>query len=590
MSPEPMAKKGTNQPAKENLKAFTHMKDLQESTETTFETSKPTITGGHLVARALKAEGIETIFTLSGGHVMDIYDGCYDAGIRVIGVRHEQAASHAADAWTRLTGIPGCAVVTAGPGVTDALTGVANAWRAQTPMLLIGGQGPICQTLRGPLQELNHVDLMRPITKFATSVYDAARIPEILGMAFREAYNGRPGPVFVEIPMDVQFSAVDKNSVVDPGKYRSRGKTYGDVKLVEEAARLLSGAQRPAILAGSQVWHCRGVAELEEFAGKLGAPVYLNGQARCALPPDSPLLFQRSRREGLAKADVILVLGTPFDFRLGYGKVMGPDAKIIQVDLDQGELGHNRGVDLGITGDSAAVLAQLAAAVRKVSPGQTRPWLEHLRDLEQKALEKDLPFLNSDAIPIHPLRLAKEINDSLTEDTIFIGDGGDVVTFAASVIQLRKPGHWLDPGPLGTLGVGMPYALAAKTAFPDKEVFLLFGDGAFGFNGFEFDTAVRYKLPLVSVVGNNASWAQVRYGQISRYGQVRGDVANLLAPTRYDRIVKDMGGHGEQVTEPKDIRPALERARASGKPACVNVMVDPDVYSPTTIRNTFYKY
>jgi hypothetical protein len=262
---------------------------------------------------------------------------------------------------------------------------------------LFGGQGPICQTLRGPLQELNHVDLMRPITKFATAVYDAARIPEILGMAFREAYNGRPGPVFVEIPMDVQFSAVDKNSVVDAGKYRSRGKTYGDVELVEDAARLLSGAQRPAILAGSQVWHCRGVAELEKLAGKLDAPVYLNGQARCALPPDSPLLFQRSRREGLAKADVILVLGTPFDFRLGYGKVMGPDAKIIQVDLDQGELGHNRGVDLGITGDSAAVLAQLAAAVGKVPPGQTRPWLEHLRAVEQKALEKDLPFLNSDA-------------------------------------------------------------------------------------------------------------------------------------------------------------------------------------------------
>jgi acetolactate synthase-1/2/3 large subunit len=547
------------------------------------------VTGGHLVARALKAEGIEAIFTLCGGHIIDIYDGCTDAGIRIIDVRHEQAAAHAADAWTRLTGMPGCAVVTAGPGTTDAVTAVANAWRAQVPMLLIGGQGPLKQAHMGSLQELDHVALMKPITKFATTVYHTERIPEVLGMAFRQAYDGRPGPVFVEIPADVLFATVDESAVVDPGQYRSRGKVYGDVKLVEEAARLLALAERPAVLAGSQVWHCRGVAELRAFVEAARVPVYLNGAARGTLPADHPHLFVRSRRDALAQADVILVLGTPFDFRLGYGRRLAPDANIIQVDLDYGELGHNRGIDIGITGDAAAVLGQLASALGNVPAERRKAWLEHLRGVEQKALAKDLPLLNSDAVPIHPLRLAREINDFMREDTIFIGDGGDVVTISASVIHPRQPGQWLDPGPLGTLGVGMPFAIAAKVAFPRKEAFILFGDGAFGFNGFEFDTAVRFRLPVVSIVGNNAAWNQIRYGQIARYGAERGDIANLLAATRYDRVVEALGGYGEYVTEPREICPALERARASGKPACVNVMIDPNVYSSGTMNQTMYK-
>jgi acetolactate synthase-1/2/3 large subunit len=553
-------------------------------------TSQPrTISGGHLVAHALKAEGIEAIFTLCGGHIIDIYDGCTDAGIRIVDMRHEQAAAHAADAWSRLTGIPGCAVVTAGPGLTDSVTAVANAWRAQVPMLLIGGQGPLRQAHMGALQELDHVGLLRPITKFATTVYHTERIPEILGMAFRQACSGRPSPVFVEIPVDVLFAAVPENAVIDPGKYRSPGRVYGDEKLIAAAAQLLRRAERPAVLAGSQVWHCRGSQVLQTFAEAARVPVYCNGSARGSLPPTHPLLFNRSRHEALSQADVILILGTPFDFRLGYGKRLAADAQVIQVDLDYGEIGHNRGVDVGITGDSAVVLGALTAAVGQVPAEGRKAWLEHLRGVEQKAREKDLPLLNSNAVPIHPLRLAKEINDFLTEDTIFIGDGGDVVTISASVIQTHRPGQWLDPGPLGTLGVGMPFAIAAKVAQPHKEAFILFGDGAFGFNGFELDTAVRFNLPVVSVVGNNAAWNQIRYGQIAKYGPERGDLANLLAPTRYDRVVAALGGHGEHVTEPKDIRPALDRARASGKAACVNVMIDPNVYSSGTMNQTMYK-
>lgn len=547
-----------------------------------------TLTGGHLVAQALKAEGIEAIFTLCGGHIMDVYDGCASAGIRIVDVRHEQAAAHAADAWTRLTGVPGCAVVTAGPGITDVVTAVANAWRAQTPMLVIGGQGPLVQAHMGALQELDHVGIMKPITKFATTVYHTERIPEIISTAFRQAYSGRPGPVFVEIPVDVLFGAVEEKAVVPVGRYRVSSVMQGDPREVERAAQLLERAERPAVLAGSQVWHCRGAAALAACAARQGLPVYLNGSARGLLPPGHPHLFNRSRREALARADVIVVLGTPFDFRLGYGRRLAADAKIIQVDLDYGELGHNRGIDVGLVGSAAAVLEQLTAAC-SAKGDRHRAWLDQLRAAEQKALDKDLPLMNSDKSPIHPLRLAKEINDFIGENTIFIGDGGDVVTFSASVIQTHQPGQWLDPGPLGTLGVGMPFALAAKVAFPSKEAFILFGDGAFGLNGFEFDTAVRFNLPVVSVVGNNAAWNQIRYGQLSRYGPARGDIANVLAPTRYDKVVEALGGYGEHVDDPRQIRAALERARASGKPACVDVAIDPNVFSSGTMNQTMYK-
>lgn len=553
-------------------------------------TASATVSGGHLVARALKAEGVEAIFTLCGGHIIDIYDGCTDAGIQIIDVRHEQSAAHAADAWTRLTGKPGVAVVTAGPGTTDTVTGVANAWRAQTPMLVIGGQGALKQAYMGSLQELDHVGIMKPITKFAATVYQTERIPDLIGTAFRQAYNGRPGPSFLEIPRDVLDAAVDESAVHDPGQYRAPSLgPLGDGTLVRMAAQLLDRAERPALLSGSQMQFCRGAETLKTFVETSCVPVYLNGSSRGMLPAGHPFLYNRSRREALAKADVVIVIGTPFDFRLGYGKRLAADAKVIQIDLDYGELGHNRGVDVGITGNPVGVLAQIAAFLQEDRATARKPWLEHLRAVEQKALEKDLPLLNSDATPIHPLRLAKEINDFLTEDSIFIGDGGDVVTISASAIHPKRPGQWLDPGPLGTLGVGMPFAIAAKVALPHKEAVVLFGDGAFGFNGFEYDTALRFNLPVIGIVGNNAAWNQIRFGQIQKYGVARGDTANLLAPTRYDRVVEALGGYGEHVTEPGQIRAALERARASGRPACVNVMVDPNVYSSGTMNQTMYK-
>jgi acetolactate synthase-1/2/3 large subunit len=545
------------------------------------------ITGGQLVAKALKRAGVTTIFTLSGVHIVDIYNGCLDEGIRIIDVRHEQTAAHAAEAWSRLTGIPGVAVVTAGPGVTDAVTGVATAFRNQTPMLLIGGQAPRDQILKGGLQELDHVSLMKPITKLSTSVPDTERIPELINTALREAFNGRPGPSFLEIPMDVLDNAVDLNNVLFPAYCRSEGRPQGDPVLVEQAAALLDRAERPAMIAGTQVWHCRADRELLSLSEKAGIPTFLNGAARGCLDECCPYFLMRSRRHALSSADVVVVIGTPFDFRLAYGKRISRDAKIIQIDLDYSELGHNRDIDIGIQGDVKAVLAQLAAAVSP--PGRSDSWIEELRQIEDELREKDRPFLDSDAVPIHPLRLAREIRDFMAEDAIFIADGGDVVTMSAGVITPCKPGRWLDPGPLGTLGVGTPFAIAAKAAMPETEVVVLFGDGAFGLTGFDYDTLVRFDMPVIGIVANNAAWNQVRYGQIERYGKVRGDVANILSPMRYDRVVEAMGGHGEQVTEPSHIRPALERARSSGKPSLINVMVDPNVFSSGTRQQSMFK-
>jgi acetolactate synthase-1/2/3 large subunit len=545
------------------------------------------ISGGQLVAKTLRQAGVSTIFTLCGVHIIDIYNGCVDEEIRIIDVRHEQTAAHAAEAWSRLTGIPGVAVVTAGPGLTDAITGVANAFRNQTPMLLIGGQAPRKQIMKGGLQELDHISLMKPITKASISIPDTERIPELMTVAIREAYSGRPGPSFIEIPMDVLDTLVERENVVFPAHFRSQGRQYGDPVLIQKAAELLEGAERPVILAGGQVWHCRGENELSAFIEKSGIPVYLNGAARGCLSEDCPFFLIRSRRHALARADAVIIIGTPMDFRLAYGNRIARDAKIIQIDLDASELGRNRDIAIGIQGDAKAVLAQLAAAV---SPsGQSGSWLEELRRIENDLQEKDRPFLGSDAIPIHPLRLAREIRDFMAEDAIFIADGGDVVTMSASVVTPGQPGHWLDPGPLGTLGVGTPFAIAAKAAMPDKEVIVLFGDGAFGLTGFDYDTLVRFNMPVIGVVANNAAWNQVRYGQVERYGRAKGEVANCLTPLRYDRIVEAMGGYGEQVIEPSQIRPALERARRSGKPSCINVLVDPEVFSSGTMKQSMFK-
>ncbi|MCE4942196.1 thiamine pyrophosphate-dependent enzyme [Streptomyces albulus] len=552
------------------------------------------VSGGHLVAKALKAEGVEVVYTLCGGHIIDIYDGCVDEGIQVVDVRHEQVAAHAADGYARLTGRPGCAVVTAGPGTTDAVTGVANAFRAESPMLLIGGQGARTQHKMGSLQDLPHVEMMTPITKFAATVPDTARVADMVSMAFRECFHGAPGPAFLEIPRDVLDAEVPAAAARVPraGRYRASTRSPGDPDDVQRLADLLVRAEKPAILLGSQVWTTRGTDAAVELVRTLNVPAYMNGAGRGTLPPGDPHHFQLSRRYAFAHADVIVIVGTPFDFRMGYGKRLSADATVVQIDLDYRTVGRNRDVDLGIVGDAGLVLkAVTEAASGRIDAGaaKRKAWLDELRTAEQVALDKRLPQLRSDAAPIHPYRLVSEINDFLTEDSLFVGDGGDVVTFSGQVVQPRSPGHWMDPGPLGTLGVGVPFVLAAKQARPEKEVVALFGDGAFSLTGWDFETLVRYDLPFVGVVGNNSSMNQIRYGQRAKYGAARERVGNTLGDVHYDAFARMLGGYGEEVRDPADIGPALRRARESGKPSLINVWIDPDAYAPGTMNQTMYK-
>ncbi len=553
-----------------------------------------TISGGHLVAKALRAEGIDAIFTLCGGHIIDIYDGCIDEGIKVIDVRHEQVAAHAADGYARVTGRPGCAVVTAGPGTTDAVTGVANALRAESPMLLIGGQGALNQHRMGSLQDLPHVDLMRPITKFASSVLTTERVADMVSMAFRESMSGAPGPAFLEIGRDILDGRVPLERAVLPqaGHYRASTRGIGDPADIERLADILVNAERPCVLLGSQVWTCRGAEAATEFVRTLNIPAFMNGAARGTLAPGDPHHFHQTRRHAFNNADVIVIVGTPFDFRMGYGKRLSQEATVVQIDLDYRTVGKNRDVSLGLVGDVGKILAAVTEAAQgrgDLGARRREPWLEALRAEEQRMREERLPRLLSDAAPIHPLRLAHELNEFITDNTLFIGDGGDVVTFSGGVVQPKGPGLWMDPGPLGTLGVGTPFAMAAKVARPDLEVVGLFGDGAFSLTGWDFETMVRFDLPFIGVIGNNSYMNQIRYGQIQKYGDERGDVGNKLGDVPYDKFAQILGGYGEEVRQPDQIRPALERARESGKPALINVWIDQNAFAPGTMNQTMYK-
>lgn len=528
--------------------------------------------GGRLVARVLKNEGVSHLFTLCGGHIAPIYDGCIDEGIRIIDTRHEQAAAHAADAYARLTRGIGVAAVTAGPGVTDAVTAVANAYYAASPLVLLGGAAPLNQQGRGALQEMEQVALLRPVTKASLSIHETVRIPELVTQAIRIAASGRPGPVFVELPFDILLNFVDESSVKFPHHYRATARTYGDPQAIAAAAQLLSAATRPVLLAGTQVYWDDASAPLRAFAERAAMPVFTNGMGRGTLPMDHPNCLQLARGAALRESDVVIAVGTPMDFRARYGE-FGPDTKLIQVDIDPVEIGRNRAVDAGILGSAHAVLGQLDDALHGKS---YEPWLARLQGVEEEKRTAQSHWEHSDALPIHQLRLAHELNRFIDADTIVVADGGDVVGLAAKVLTIRKPGRWMDPGPLGCLGVGLPFALAAQLLNPYKRVIVLNGDGSFGLNGMEFETAARFNLPIVTLIGNDGQWGEIRLPQVALMGEERA-VATKLAPgTRYDKLAEAFGGYGELVTDPAHIVPALERAFASGKPSIVNVLIDPD--------------
>jgi acetolactate synthase-1/2/3 large subunit len=528
-----------------------------------------------MIARVMKQEDTEHLFTLSGGHIQNIYDGCLDEDIRVIDTRHEQAAAHAADGYARATGRVGVAAVTAGPGVTDAITGVANAYRAGSPMILIGGAAPIRTAGRGALQEMEQVEMFRPITKWATTIQSTDRIAESLADCYRIALSGRPGPVYVEAPTDVLFGRVDEDDFTMPSKYRHQMRNPADPDAIARAAEAIKAGGRLAMMAGTPIFWSRADKELQQFVELVGTPIYTNEMARGAVPWEHPQKGNWARRTALGGADVIIVFGSPIDFRLRFGQtpLFNPEAIVIQYDYDEDTIGKNRPIDIGLTGDAKTVLQQLIDAIGDPLD-RDEEWLKQLSEEEAQAREMRRPLLESDSVPIHPLRLVNEMAGFVDDDTIVVGDGGDIVANSSKYMPINHLGQWFDPGPLGTLGVGTGFCMAIKATNPDKRILMVNGDGAFGLNGFDFDTLVRFDLPVVSVVGNDRQWGQIAVGQVRQYGEDRQVATKLADNTRYDKVVEALGGYGEFVTEPDEIAPAIQRAFDSGKPACVNVIMD----------------
>ncbi|MGH7391880.1 MAG: thiamine pyrophosphate-binding protein [Candidatus Rokuibacteriota bacterium] len=540
------------------------------------------LSGGDLVARVLRQAGVGHVFTLCGGHVLPIYDGCVSEGLRVIDVRHEQAAAHAADAYARLTRNVGVAVVTAGPGVTDAVTGVANAYSARSPVLLVGGAAPVGLRGLGALQEMEQVALLRPITKGSWSVAETRQIPDVLTTAIRTALTGRPGPVFVEIPVDLLLNRVEDRLAPIPTGYVHRTPSAPDAEAVGRLVERLTRAERPVVMAGGGVYWDDAAKALAAFAEAAGVPVFMNGAGRGCLPSDHPLAFAQARGAALAEADFVLALGAPLDFRLGYGRppTFAEGATVCMIDCDPAEVGRNRPVEVGLVAHIGRSLDALTEALPGRLAGRWDGWRRQVAERERSSREKLEAPCASGEVPVSHYRWAAEIAGVVTPDTIVVGDGGDVVGCASRIVPLHRPGQWLDPGPFGCLGVGPSFAIAAKLLHPGQRVLLIAGDGAFGLNGMEMETAVRFGLPLTCIIGNDGGWGQIRNPQLSFFGEARA-VATSLPATRYDLMVEALGGRGALVTDPAAIRPALERALGSGEVWCINVPLDPAAYRRT---------
>ena len=528
--------------------------------------------GGRIVARALKSRGVEHLFTLSGGHLFSVYDGCREEGIAIVDVRHEQTAAFAAEGIAKATRRVGVAALTAGPGVTNGLSAIAGAQANGSPVCVLGGRAPELRWGSGSLQEIDHLPFVSPLVKTARTAKEPRAIAALTAAALDQAAAAPSGPTFLDYPMDVVFTEAEvevPDLPAPPAPEPAAG--------VEEAAALLAGASRPVVMAGTGLYWGRGEQELRSLAEALGVPVFLNGLGRGCLPADHELAFSRARGTALGDADVALVVGVPMDFRLGFGASFGGETKIIRLDVAPNELTANRTPELDLVGDVRASLAAIRAAAGD-GGDRTRPWVEQLRDVETAKRAAERTELEDSRSPLHPVRVYGELSQVLDRDAIVIGDGGDFVSYAGRFVDTYQPGCWMDPGPFGCLGAGPGQAIAAKVAHPDRQVCLLLGDGAFGFAGMEFDTMARHGLGVVGVMGNNGIWALEHHPMKFLYGY--SVAAELQPETRYDKLVESLGCDGILVREPGELRPALERAFASGRPTLVNVMTDPEVVYP----------
>ncbi|MFZ1925456.1 MAG: acetolactate synthase [Solirubrobacteraceae bacterium] len=531
--------------------------------------------GGRLIARRLKAHGVSKLFTLSGGHLFSIYDGCREEGIEIVDVRHEQTAAFAAEGWAKVTREPGVCALTAGPGVTNGMSAMASAQANHSPILVLGGRAPTMRWGQGSLQEIDHVPFVRPLCKLATTAQNTAEIPGLVDEALASALAPHGGPTFVDFPLDYVFMSAREADA--PHARAGHGPHRADAQAIERAARLLAEAERPVVMAGTDLYWGHGERHLLELAETLRIPVFLNGLARGCVPADHELFFSRTRSQALKGADVALVIGVPMDFRLGFGGSFGEDTSIVAIDVVEPQRAHPREPSVELYGELASTLDDLRTATGGKALASAA-WLDDLRAAESERRAGEQAELSDDRSPLHPMRLYAELAKVLDRDAIVIGDGGDFVSYAGRVIDSYAPGCWLDPGPFGCLGTGPGYALAAKLAHPQRQVVLLLGDGAFGFSGMEFDTLARHGVNVVGLMGNNGIWALEKHPMEFLYGY--SVAADLRPATRYDQVVEALGGYGELVERPQDVVPALERAFGAGRPALVNVLTDPSIAYP----------
>ena len=529
------------------------------------------VNGSYLIARTLKEEGVDTLFYLMGGPNFDIVMAAQDLGIKTVDFRHEQAAAFAAHAYARVTGKPGVCTAASGPGTLNLLTGVYTASIDCAPMVVLGGASAVHVIGREDFQEVDQVSIMQPLCKYSHRPTMAARYPEIVSTAYRQALSGRPGPVYIDCGGDVLYEEIEGDEAVKPTRAVKRSRPAAEADAVREAVDMLAGAERPIIVAGGGVFFSGGASELERLVDVTNIPFYTAPMSRGLVPEDHAVSFQGARSMAMREADVVLVAGTRLNWMLQFGQRMSEQAKIIQIDIDAGEIGHNRSVDLGIVGDAKAVLSQLADEAEdqasRFAGALESPWVVHLSEDEERRANQVAPLLNSDQAPIHPLRLCKEIREFLDRDAILCVDGNEILHFGRQSIPSYVPGHRLNSGVTGTMGVGLPYGIGAKLAKPDKQVLVLHGDGSMGMNAMEIDTAVRYDLPVVTVISNNAGWT-ARSPNKRKPGRELGFTA-------FHEMAQALGAYGEQVEEPDEIRPALERAFGSGKAAVLNVIVEP---------------
>ncbi|MDO9355095.1 MAG: acetolactate synthase [Solirubrobacteraceae bacterium] len=530
--------------------------------------------GGRLTAARLAAHGTSTLFTLSGGHLFSIYDGTKSEGIRLIDVRHEQTAAFAAEGWAKVTREPGVAALTAGPGVTNGMSAMGSALTNRSPMVVLGGRAPAMRWGQGSLQEIDHLPFVSPLTRYARTVEGPADIQPSIDAAFAAAQGPPGGPAFVDISLDHVFTEAEPDTSA-PAPVAAEAPVDG--ASLEQAIALLRGAERPVVMAGTDLYWARAEHQLVAFAEALRTPVFTNGQARGCIPADHELAFSRVRSQALKGADVALVVGVPMDFRLGFGGSFGPDTKIITLQRAAFDASPPRTPEIALVGDIAAALASLTEGVAGTS-GHDAANLASLRESETAAREAQRADLTSNQVPLHPMRIYGDLVDVLGRDAIVICDGGDFASYAGQVVDRYEPGTWLDPGPFGCLGAGPGYALAAKLAHPDREVVILYGDGAFGFSAIEFDTLVRHGVHVVGVMGNNGIWALEKHPMEFIYGYSLA--AELTPETRYDQLVEALGGTGELVREPGAFRPALEKALGGNSPTLLNVLTDPETKYP----------